>query len=88
MRQQRAPVNPYLSLWLVPLIGASSWFLATKLGEEWWGWLVVGLFAAMAVLLLVQCLRAIPGWHRARAAARAYTAARGIPFPKELRWYN
>lgn len=88
VRQHHASVNPYTNLLILPIMGPFCWFLATKLGHEWWGWLVVAFFGLLAGTIFVASARMIPGWHRARAAAREYTQARGIPFPRELRWYR
>lgn len=88
VRQYRIPVNPYAGVAWATAFGALAALLVSlsmEGGPPWW---IGGILGAIGLMLLVVSARMIPGWHRARTAAREYTAVRGIPFPRELRWYG
>lgn len=81
--------SPYLGIVLGAVLIVWGGGVFVLMSEVLWGALLVGgLFVAAGLFILVNYLRRIAGWHRARRAVRDHIEANGGSFPPELRWYN
>ena len=87
--QPTAPYSPYLWFLLAAIVIASGGFVGWQLRSVLWAAILVAVpFVGCGVWAIVVTARRTPAWHRARRAVRAYVAATGAVFPRELRFFG
>lgn len=79
--------NPYLNLPFPVLFGGMAWLVIDRVPLPW-SIFAGGFFVLGSLLILVQSIRRIPSWHRARRMVADYLRSNPGTFPDELKWYQ